>query len=58
MSPPRQQAFTWTNAVLLSIGLRATNFSEILIEINFPEKNAFEIVVCQTGDHFVHGEMG
>ena len=33
MSPVRHQAFIWTNAALLSIGLLGTNFSEIQIWI-------------------------
>ena len=34
LSPVRRQAFTWTNANLLSIGPLETNFSEIRIKIH------------------------
>ena len=34
LSPGRRQAIIWTNAGILLIGLLATNFSEILIEIH------------------------
>ena len=56
LSPFRRQAITWTSAGLLSIGHMATNFSEILSNRNsiiFIQENAFEIVVCQNGGHFV-----
>ena len=33
LSPGRRQAIIWNNAVILSIGLLGTNFSEFLIEI-------------------------
>ena len=34
LSPGRRQAITWTNAGILFIGPRGTNFSEILIDIH------------------------
>ena len=47
LSPGRRQAIIWTNAGILLIGPLGTNFSEILIEINyiFIQENAFENVV-------------
>ena len=51
----RRQAITWTSAGSLPIGLVGTNFSEIRI-ISIQE-NAYEIVVCQSGGHFVQKEM-
>ena len=34
LSPGRRQAIIWTNARILLIGTRGTNFNEILIEIH------------------------
>ena len=57
-SPVRRQVTTRTNAGLLLIGLLWTNYSEIRIGILLVsfKKNAFEIVVCQNGGHFVYGD--
>ena len=33
LSPGRRQAIIWTNAGILFVGPKATNFSEILIKI-------------------------
>ena len=56
LSPDPHQAITWTNAGLFSIGLLGPDFSEIRIGILIQE-NAFGIVICQNGGHFVQGEM-
>ena len=49
LAPKRRQAITWTNADLLSIGPKGTNFSEIWIEIQkiVIHENAFENIVCK-----------
>ena len=52
------QAITWTSAGSLSIGIPGKHFSDFRIVIlSFSLKNAFEIVVCQNGGHYVQGEM-
>ena len=44
----RHQAIIWTNAGILFIGPKGTNFSKILIAIlTFIQENAFESVVCE-----------
>ena len=47
LSPDRRQAITWTNVGILLIGTLGTNFSEMLIEIQyiFIQENALENVV-------------
>ena len=45
--PGRRQAIIWTNAGILLIGPLGINFSEILIEIHFHWRNAFQNVVCE-----------
>ena len=54
-----RQAIARTNVGLLLIGLPGTNFSKIQIGgfIISIQENAFEIVACQNGSHFVQGEM-
>ena len=52
------QAITRCNAGSLQIRLLGTNFSEFRIGIlSFSLQNAFGIVVCQNGVHFVEGKM-
>ena len=49
LSAGRHQAIIWTNAGILLLGPRRTNFSEILIEINMFsfQGNAFVTVVYE-----------
>ena len=60
----RRQAISWSNPVLLLIGLPGTSFCAIWIDylyeannINFIQENAFENVFCQKSDHFVPTEI-
>ena len=57
LSPVRRQAVTWTNAGSLQIGLLGTKFQWKLNWnfIIFIQENALEIVICQSGSHFVQG---
>ena len=58
LSPGRRQAIIWTNAEILLIRTRGTNFSEILSEIHsFSLKKSLWKCRLETGGHFVSASM-